>query len=104
MVTLSPSSLGLLKSVGALDLMNHHYITPFTDMLVNEEHGHSYIKFSNDVTDKCLIAKAQDDLFKKYVKNDHSSYNALGASVENDHMVAALFESIEEQGKTELLL
>jgi 2-polyprenyl-6-methoxyphenol hydroxylase-like FAD-dependent oxidoreductase len=46
-VTLSPASLRLLKSVGALQKCNHRYITPFTDMLVYEQAGSAYMRFNN---------------------------------------------------------
>ena len=55
-ITLSPGSLSLLSSVGALEKMNHRYITPFKSMLVNENFGHSYIKFSHDSSEKCIFA------------------------------------------------
>lgn len=45
-VTLSPASLNLLKSMNALQLCNHAYITPFTDMLVYEQAGSAYMRFS----------------------------------------------------------
>jgi len=45
-VTLNPSSLRLLKSCGALQTCNHKYITPFNSMLVYEEAGSAYMKFS----------------------------------------------------------
>lgn len=46
-VTLSPASLRLLKSIDALQACNHHYITPFTDMLVYEQAGSAYMRFNN---------------------------------------------------------
>ena len=38
-VTLSPASLRLLKSIDVLQNCNHKYITPFYDMLVYEQSG-----------------------------------------------------------------
>jgi len=46
-VTLSPATLRLLKSVGALEQCNHEYITSFTDMLVYEQAGSAYMRFNN---------------------------------------------------------
>ena len=47
-ITLSPSSLRLLGSVGALEIMNRQCITPFERMYVNEKYGSSYLAFSKE--------------------------------------------------------
>lgn len=62
-VTLSPASLRLLKSFGALQLCNHEYITPFRSMLVYEQAGNSYMHF-DPTKEQSLSVKAQDTILK----------------------------------------
>lgn len=57
-VTLSPATLRLLKSVGGLQTCNHKYITPFTDMLVYEQAGSAYMRFNNQMHQKSLLVQA----------------------------------------------
>lgn len=44
-ITLSPNSLRFLRSINAMELCNHRWITPFDEMLVYEEKGKGYMKF-----------------------------------------------------------
>ena len=44
-ITLSPNSLRFLNSIGALQICNENYLTPFYHMLVYEEAGRGYMKF-----------------------------------------------------------
>ena len=46
-VTLSPASIRLLKSINALQTCDNRFITPFYDMLVYESAGDSYMRFNN---------------------------------------------------------
>ena len=46
-VTLSPASLRLLKSINVLQTCDNRFITPFYDMLVYEAAGSSYMRFNN---------------------------------------------------------
>ena len=46
-VTLSPASLRLLKSINVLQTCDNRFITPFYDMLVYEAAGNSYMRFNN---------------------------------------------------------
>lgn len=48
-VTLSPNSLRLLKSLGIMDILEDKCVTPFKDMLVYESIGKSYMRFNNNV-------------------------------------------------------
>ena len=57
-ITLSPASLKLLRSVGALERMNHHYITPFKKMFVNESMGKSYMSFSHGEQEGSQLVQA----------------------------------------------
>jgi ubiquinone biosynthesis monooxygenase Coq6 len=57
-VTLSPATLKLLKSVGALQKCDHRYVTPFTDMLVYEQAGRAYMRFNHNLHNKSILVKA----------------------------------------------
>ena len=57
-VTLSPASLRLLKSMGALQTCNHKYVTPFRDMLVYEQAGSAYIRFNNQTHKQSQLVQA----------------------------------------------
>ena len=46
-VTLSPASIRLLKSINVLQTCDNRFITPFYDMLVYEAAGDSYMRFNN---------------------------------------------------------
>ena len=85
-VTLSPASLRLLKSVDALQACNHQYITPFTDMLVYEQAGSAYMSFNNKHDSPLVQAQKSlmnlwmsPDAQDKFQESDHS----MGASIEN---------------------
>ena len=47
-VTLTPSSLNMLDSMGVLQRCDHKFITPFSDMIVYEEAGSAYMHFNNE--------------------------------------------------------
>jgi ubiquinone biosynthesis monooxygenase Coq6 len=63
-VTLSPSSLRLLKSMGALQACNHNYITPFEDMLVYEQAGSAYMRFNNRMHSSSMLVQLQQTLLQ----------------------------------------
>ena len=44
-VTVTPQAVRFFRSIGALQLCNHRYVTPYHEMLVFEELGKSYMKF-----------------------------------------------------------
>ena len=46
-VTLTPSSINMLNSMGVLQRCDHSFITPFSDMIVYEEAGSAYMHFNN---------------------------------------------------------
>lgn len=75
-------------------------------MLVNEERGHSYIEFSNSYSKESILAKLQTEILRNLFSSDegNESYNgALGASVENDHVVAGLIEASRDSEKVEII-
>lgn len=70
-ITLSPNSLRFLNSIGALQLCNTHYVTPFHHMLVYEEAGHAYMKFDLKAQkEKCQFVKSQEYLMNQFVFNE----------------------------------
>lgn len=64
-VTLSPASLRLLKSIGGLQTCNHKYITAFNDMLVYEQAGNAYMRFNNKMHRNSLFVQAQNLLLSR---------------------------------------
>ena len=101
-VTITFTTLQLLKSLGALDRMNHVLMTPYRKMLVNERFGQSYLSFDDEIIDQCQIAQTQQGFYDEYIsKHNYNFYgkSALGASVENNHIKAALHDVIKEHGK-----
>ena len=70
-VTLTPSSLRLLKSVGALNRCDHRFITPFYDMLVYEQAGNSYFKINNRQNRAgSPLVKLQEMIMNNFILND----------------------------------
>lgn len=48
-VTLSPSSVRLLRSLGIMSIAEGKCMTPFYSMIVYEQSGSSSMRFNNDV-------------------------------------------------------
>jgi len=91
-ITLSPNSLRFLRSVGALQASNHQFLTPFTDMIVYEQSGSSYLRFSSDARQRSHIVQMQEQFLNGYVfdqkqkeKFDETSIS-MGASIESAHL------------------
>ena len=71
-------------------------------MFVNESVGRSYINFSHDQQADSTLVEIQKTMMEA-LRNDNSYRGALGASVENDHVVAALFDEVEDSGNVEVV-
>lgn len=71
-------------------------------MFVNESMGHSYINFSHDQQADSTLVELQKGIMEA-LRDDNSYKGALGASVENDHVVAALFDQVQETGDVEVV-
>lgn len=86
--------------------MNHRLITPYRKMFVNEIFGHSHIAFDDDLIDSSYLAKKQQEIYDKYISKHNYHFigkNALGSSVEYDHIHAALYQVLKEQDKCEII-
>ena len=71
-VTLSPASLRLLKSINALQTCDNRYITPFYDMLVYEAAGSSYMRFNNNKhRQNSPLVQLQETLLKTFAFDEH---------------------------------
>jgi hypothetical protein len=109
-ITLSPNSLRFLNSIGALQLCNQHYLTPFNHMLVYEEAGRGYMKFDLKAQkEKCQFVKSQEYLMNQFVFNEaqkrafKETQESMGASVENSHLLAALVERTRNLNKCDII-
>lgn len=109
-VTLSPSSLRLLKSIGVLQTCDNRFITPFYDMLVYEGAGNSYMRFNNQKhRQSSPLVMLQEALMKTFVFDDHrrdvhEEYQTqMGASIENQHLLAGLLEKIAKSETCEIV-
>ena len=96
-VTLSPASIRLLKSINALQTCDNRFITPFYDMLVYEEAGNSYMRFNNSKHRQTSpFVQIQEALINKFFFDDHRRdiqeeyLTQMGASIENQHLLAGL--------------
>lgn len=95
-VTLSPVSLRLLRSIGALECCNHAYVTPFTDMLVYEQAGSAYMRFNN--SHQSFLVQSQKFLASALgAVQEPEQY--MGASIENQHLQAGLLERLRQTDK-----
>lgn len=73
-VTLSPASLRLLKSIDVLQTCDNRFITPFYDMLVYEAAGSSYMRFNNQKhRQNSPLVMFQEALLKTFAFDDHRS-------------------------------
>jgi len=109
-VTLNPASLRLLKSIGALNKCDHRFITPFYDMLVYEQAGESYFRINSKTNrEQSPLVKLQETLLNTFVfdderKNVYEEYQAqMGASIENQHLLAGILNQLHEQDTTEII-
>mmetsp|Transcript_18447 Transcript_18447/g.16316 ORF Transcript_18447/g.16316 Transcript_18447/m.16316 type:complete len:135 (-) Transcript_18447:983-1387(-) len=101
-ITISFTTLQLLHSLGVLEKMNHMLITPFRKMFVNEIFGNSYMAFDDDIIDSSYLAQLQQKFYDELISNHNYHFigkNALGASVEYNHIQSALYSILQEQDK-----
>jgi len=57
-VTLSPSSLRLLRSLGVMNIAEGRCVTPFHDMIVYEQSGNSSMRFNHKShLDSCRLVQ-----------------------------------------------
>ena len=70
-VTLTPASLRLLKSIGALNRCDHRFVTPFYDMLVYEQAGSSYFRINNRKNRSASqLVQLQEQFLNKFLYSD----------------------------------
>ena len=70
-VTLSPSSLRMLRSLDVLQRCNHECITPFQDMIVYEEAGSSYMRFNNQKhSERSILVQMEKQLINTLFNED----------------------------------
>lgn len=109
MVTLSPSSLRLLRSLKAFDHLDQRFVTTFHDMLVYEQAGSAYMRFnSKKPSEQSMLVRLQDSLLQLALSSDkldqlEEAKISMGASIENLHLQAGLLEQMRKLGKTELI-
>lgn len=71
-VTLSPASIRMLKSINVLQTCDNRYITPFYDMLVYEAAGSSYMRFNNKKhRQNSPLVQLQETLLKTFFFDEH---------------------------------
>eukprot|EP00347_Sterkiella_histriomuscorum_P011785 403371105 len=109
-ITLSPNSLRFLKSIGVVQKCNQRFITEFMNMLVYEEMGNSYMKFGVKNRQQSALIQLQESLMKSLLfKSEHSqqvfeeSQSHMGASIENNHLLAGLVERCNESQKVQII-
>jgi 2-polyprenyl-6-methoxyphenol hydroxylase-like FAD-dependent oxidoreductase len=72
-VTLSPSSLRLLRSIGAFDEIgcDQRFVTPFKEMLVYEQAGSGYMRFNcKEPTESSMLVKIQDSVLNSLLNKE----------------------------------
>ena len=72
-VTLSPSSLRLLRSIGAFGDMScdQRFVTPFQEMLVYEQAGSSYMRFNcKEPSELSMLVKIQDSVLNSILNKE----------------------------------
>lgn len=72
--TLSPASLEFLEMLGTLELVNKERCKEFLGMQVWEKQGTGYLKFGRDANSKF----------------------GMGRTIENDHLVSALYCQLKQ--------
>lgn len=109
-VTLSPASLRLLKSINVLQTCDNRFITPFYDMLVYEKAGSSYMRFNNKSSrNNSPFVKLQEALLNTFAFDQErqevqADYQAqMGASIENQHLLAGLLAQLETTQKCQII-
>ncbi|CDW77713.1 ubiquinone biosynthesis monooxygenase coq6-like [Stylonychia lemnae] len=108
-ITLSPNSLRFLRSIGVLQKCNQKFITEFHDMLVYEEMGNAYMRFGSQNRQQSSMIQFQEYLMKNLLFNEEQrqvfeeSQSHMGASVENNHLLAGLVERTQELNKCQIL-
>ena len=99
---LAYSTLQFLHSLGALEKMNHKLITPYRKLFINEAFGRSYLAFNDDIIDKDPISQFKQRVYNEmFSQHDYKFFgkNALGASVEKDHIHSILYDIVKESEK-----
>ncbi|TNV79571.1 hypothetical protein FGO68_gene8160 [Halteria grandinella] len=109
-ITLTPNSLRFLSSIGGLQLCNATCVTPFKEMLVYEEIGHGFMRFDIDrQRSESRLIKAQEELLKRFVFDEEhkrafeATQVSMGASVENNHLLAALINRAKTMDKCDII-
>ena len=107
-VTLSPASLRLLRSCGALDICNQEYVQPFKSMLVYEQAGNAYMHFDPTAKSRSKLVQLQDELVNRFADENtkdkiEEQKTSMGASIENAHLQAALLEKVNQSGKVDIV-
>lgn len=72
-VTLSPSSIRLLRSIGILDASSgcdQRFITSFQDMLVYEQAGSAYMRFNSKLQRESWLVQMQEHLQSLVLSKD----------------------------------
>ena len=82
-VTLSPSSMRLLRSMGIINIAEGKCITPFHSMIVYEQSGSSSLKFNNTANKNSGMVKIQEQLIKQYLQQRSGGSMKLAAFEEN---------------------
>ena len=70
--TLTPSSIRFLSDIGGLELVNEERFRPYHKISVWERDGSGFLNF------------------------EHEDQRELGRTIENSHLVAALYQSLKE--------
>lgn len=93
MVTLSPNSLRLLRSMNIMETIEQKCMTPFYDMLVYEQVGQSYMRFNNAKhKQSSKLVQLQEQAMSTFLFDTQSqtAFNEtqenMGASIETQHL------------------
>lgn len=109
-ITLTPNSHRFLSSIGGMQLCNAQCVTPFKEMLVYEEIGHGFMRFDIEKQrNESKLIKTQEELLKRFVFNEEhkkafeATQVSMGASIENNHLLAALINRVKTLDKCDII-